>query len=225
MNQPSSTQPRFDPVRRTLLASVGGLAVASATAGLSSGLAGRSSHRIALAGRRADGTPQARRAGGFQPRPGRPEHEPHLPDDRPEPTRDAQHHPDGLRPRGDLLRCRRGLWPPRGRANPWRRGGAVPGQGGRRLQVRLGHRLGDRRAPSRPQQPTRTYQAGRRGDAPAPAHRPYRPSLPAPRRPAGPHRGRRGRRPGPDEGRQGPALGPVGDGACRPCAVPMRSCR
>ncbi|WP_419951593.1 aldo/keto reductase [Methylobacterium sp.] len=39
MNQPSSTQPRFDPVRRTLLASVGGLAVASATAGLSSGLA------------------------------------------------------------------------------------------------------------------------------------------------------------------------------------------
>lgn len=37
MKQPSSTQPGFDPVRRTLLASVGGLAVASATAGLSSG--------------------------------------------------------------------------------------------------------------------------------------------------------------------------------------------
>ena len=40
---------------------------------------------------------QARHAGGLQRRPWRPEHEPHLSNDDPDPVRDDQHHPDSLR--------------------------------------------------------------------------------------------------------------------------------
>ncbi len=61
-----------------------------------------------------------------------------------------------------------------------------------------------------------------RGHAQAPAHRPHRPALPAPRRPGGADRGRRRRGQGPDGPRQGPALGPVRDGAEH--AAP-RACR
>ncbi len=75
--------------------------------------------------RQCSGAPQARHAGGLQRRPRRPEHEPHLSDDDPHPARDAQHHPDGLRPRRHLLRRGRGLRPARGAsgssAKAWRR--------------------------------------------------------------------------------------------------------
>jgi diketogulonate reductase-like aldo/keto reductase len=65
----------------------------------------------------------------------------------------------------------------------------------------------------------------RRGHAQAPPHRPHRPPLPAPGRPRGADRGRRRRGQGPDGAGQGPALGPVRDGAehAAPgsCALPV----
>ena len=84
------------------------------------------------------------------------------------------------------------------RAHPRRRRRAVPRRGRDRLQVRLEHRSGDRRAAPGPQQPPGPHQAGRRGHAEAPAHRSHRSALPAPGRPAGADRGRRRRDQGPD---------------------------
>ena len=107
-------------------------------------------------------------------------------------------------------------------------GRAVPGQGGHHLEVRLEHRSGDGRLAPGPQQSSGPRQARGRGHAQAPSHRPHRPPLSAPRRPAGPDRGRRRRRQGADDAGQGAALGPLGDGtehpAPRPCGA-ARQCR
>ena len=79
-----------------------------------------------------------------------------------------------------------------------------------------------------PQQPPGPHQARGRGHAQASSHRPHRSPLPASRRPTGPDRRRRRRRQGADDARQGPALGPLGDGtedaAPRPCGA-ARQCR
>ena len=193
------------------------LLAGSGLAGLSSG--NRQCQRCRDRGKRAA---EAWLAGGLQRRPRRPEHEPHLSNDDPHPAGDDQHHPDGLRPWRHLLRRGRGLRPARGGTDPRRRRGAVPRQGRDHVEVRLEHRSRDRRAAPGAQQPPGPHQAGRRGHAQAPAHRSHRSPLPAPRRPAGADRGCRRRGQGPDGRRQGPALGPVRDGAEH--AAP-RSCR
>jgi len=172
------------------------------------------------------GTAKTGLVGGLQPRAGRPEHESHLPDDDPIPARDDRHRARRLRTWRHLLRRRRGVWPFRGRAHPRRGHRAVPGQGGDHLEVRLEHRPRDRRAAPWPQQSPRSHPAGRRGHAEAAAHRPHRSPLPAPGRPAGAHRGRRRRGRAPDEARQGPPLGALGDGSEDSATRPRRrTCR
>ena len=62
----------------------------------------------------------------------------------------------------------------------------------------------------RPRQPSDAHPRGRRGVAEAPEDGSDRPLLSAPRRPGGPHRGRRRGCQGLDSGREGPALRHVG---------------
>ena len=85
-------------------------------------------------------------------------------------------------------------------------------QGGHHLEVRFDIDVETGALPRRAEQPARSHQAGGRGHAEAPPHRSHRPALPAPRRPAGADRRRRGRHQGPDGAGQGAALGPLRDG-------------
>ena len=171
---------------------------------------GVSTRRRGLAGQRPDNnasqqrrsprerTAKARGARSIQRRPRRPEHEPHVSNDRALPAPDDQHHPDRLRPWRHVLRCGGGIWAARGRTYPRRGRRTVPGQGCDHVQVRLEHRPRDRRAAPRAQQPPRTYQGGRRRHAQASPDRSHRSPLPAPSRPAGPDRRCRRRHQGPD---------------------------
>ena len=133
------------------------------------------------------------------------------------------------RARLHLLRHRRGLRPvhERGAARAGAEGPARPGDA--RHQVRLPLRGGKQVGTERDSRPE-THPRGGRGLAAAAQHRPYRPALPAPRRPGGADRGRRrhGRRAGARG--QGALLRPVGGGRGqhppRPCRrIRCRRCR
>ena len=119
-------------------------------------------------------------------------------------------HPDRRRTRRHVLRHRRSLRPVHQRRARGRGARARARPGGDRHQVRLQVRR--RREASRPGQPARAHQAGRRGLAQAPQDRRHRPLLPAPRRPRRADRGRGRSGEGPDPGRQGQALRPLGSG-------------
>ena len=77
------------------------------------------------------------------------------------------------------------------------------------IATKFGFAFDDRRPAVRPVQPARAHPAGSGRVAAAARHRPHRPAVPAPRRPAGTDRGRGRDGQGPDRGRQGPPLWPV----------------
>ena len=62
------------------------------------------------------------------------------------------------------------------------------------IATKFGFDIVQRPAPGGLEQPPRAHPRGRRGLTEAPADRPHRPALPAPRRPGGADRGRRRRR-------------------------------
>ena len=140
----------------------------------------------------------------------------------PPPDRQADDRPDPRRRRArrDVLRHRRGLRPVHQRGARRRGARAGPRPGRDRHQVRLRLRARRRRRAGRHEQPAGAHQGGRRGLAQAPADRPHRPLLPAPRRPGRADRGRRRRGQGPDRGGQGQALRPVRGRRRRRSAAP-----
>ena len=127
----------------------------------------------------------------------------------------------GRRSRRHLLRHRRSLRPVHERRTCGRSPRSVPRTGGDRHQVRVRTRSQGRAAVGWLEQPAGAHQAGRRGLAQAAQDRCDRSVLSTPRRPGRADRRRGGSGEGPDPGRQGQALRPLGsrraDDPSRPC--------
>ena len=153
-----------------------------------------------------DTPPRLARAHGFHPRPRLHGHVGLLRRTRRRGI--ARHDPPRPRPRRDLSRHRRRLWPgpQRGAGRPRRAGAVGLGGGGHQIRQRPQPRRqlqGRRRAP-------RLCAPGLRGEPQALGPRGHRPLLPAPRRPHDRHRGDGRRHGGPRQGRQGQVPRPVG---------------